>query len=97
MSTVLNCHLRLNLSAIILLLLLDIRFSGFNLLMQHQRPLLAGAEDIGSWQPILEFVSTTGVITNAGLIVFTMTVLPENIITQHGKLWIFVGFQVPIV
>jgi hypothetical protein len=48
----------------------------------------------GTWQTIFEISSTIGVITNAGLIIFTMTTLEKQGYTMQGKLWIFIGFQV---
>ena len=35
-----------------------------------------------------------GVVTNAGLIAFTMTTLDDAGFTAVAKLWIFIGFQV---
>jgi hypothetical protein len=77
-----------------LLLSVDIRLTGYNLLMQHQRTIPQGVEDIGMWQAILEFVSTCGIVTNAGLICFTMKVLPTQYVTSNDRIWIFIGFQV---
>ena len=56
-----------------------------------QRPWPTGAEDIGTWQSILEFVITAAVITNGALIVFTMPVLGD--MSTYNKFWIFIGFQ----
>eukprot|EP01035_Chromulina_nebulosa_P022758 gene22758-29465_t len=45
----------------------------------YQRPIPAGAQDIGTWQTIFNIISVVGVITNAALICFTMNVLDEAI------------------
>jgi len=57
----------------------------------YQRPIPSGAQDIGTWQTIFTFISIAAVITNAGLICFTMDVLDAY--SNYGRLWIFVGFQ----
>ena len=57
----------------------------------YQRPVPTGAQDIGTWQSIFAFISVAAVITNAGLICFTMDVL--NMYPNYGRLWIFVGFN----
>jgi len=58
----------------------------------HQRPAPTGAQDIGTWLTIFQFLSIAAVITNAGLICFTMDVL-WDIFDLTGRLWIFIGFQ----
>ena len=63
------------------------------MLLEFRRPILVGAEDIGNWQPVFEIMAAIGVITNGGLIVFTMTVLDDLGWTPSGKQWIFIGFQ----
>lgn len=57
----------------------------------YQRPIPSGAQDIGTWQTIFNFISVAAVVTNAGLVCFTMDVLDEY--SAYGRLWIFVGFQ----
>lgn len=69
----------------------EIRTDGYKLLRGTQRPLPFGAEDIGTWMSIFSIMSTICVITNAGIIVFTMKVLDMYSITL--RLWIFIGFQ----
>lgn len=51
----------------------------------YQRPLPFGAEDIGTWQGILQLISVISVITNAGLICFTMRCL--NTVRPYNKVW----------
>ena len=69
----------------------SIRFDAWQVLYDYRRPIRTSAEDIGNWQQIFELISVIGVITNAGLIVFTMSVL--NWMTISGREWIFIGFQ----
>lgn len=51
--------------------LLEIRTDAYKLLMNTQRPMYAGAEDIGSWMHVLRALAVIGVFTNMGLIGFT--------------------------
>ena len=69
----------------------SIRFDAWQVMYDYRRPIRTSSEDIGNWQPIFELISVIGVITNAGLIVFTMSVL--NFMTISGREWIFIGFQ----
>jgi len=57
----------------------------------YQRPIPIGAQDIGTWLTIFQFIAVVSVITNAGLICFTMTTLNEY--TALGRTWVFIGFQ----
>jgi len=52
----------------------EIRSDAYKLLAQTQRPRYIGCEDIGSWQKVLEVLSTIAVITNACLVGFTSLV-----------------------
>jgi len=56
---------------------IEIRVDAFKLLTGTRRPEPKGAEDIGTWQYILEIMSTASVITNSLLICFTGTKLTE--------------------
>lgn len=58
----------------------------------YQRPVPTGAQDIGTWLSIFQFLSIAAVITNAALICFTMDVLWDRF-SLAGRLWIFIGFQ----
>jgi hypothetical protein len=64
---------------------------GWKLTKLYQRPIPLGAQDIGTWQAIFHIVSMTAVVTNAGLVCFTMDVLQHYDI--YGRSWIFIGFQ----
>eukprot|EP01032_Pedospumella_encystans_P010538 gene10538-12308_t len=57
----------------------------------YQRPVPQGAQDIGTWMSIFQFLSIAAVVTNAGLICFTMDVLDQY--TSLGRTWLFIGFQ----
>lgn len=60
----------------------------------HRRPVPTGAEDIGTWQAILQITSVASVVTNAALVVYTMQLTDE--FSSVGQLWIFIGFQYTI-
>eukprot|EP00600_Ochromonadales_sp_CCMP1393_P002315 CAMPEP_0174981828 /NCGR_PEP_ID=MMETSP0004_2-20121128/16120_1 /TAXON_ID=420556 /ORGANISM="Ochromonas sp., Strain CCMP1393" /LENGTH=728 /DNA_ID=CAMNT_0016233643 /DNA_START=101 /DNA_END=2287 /DNA_ORIENTATION=+ len=72
-------------------IIFEIRSDGFKLLNLFQRPFPKGCEDIGTWQDIFLLLSVAAVITNAGLITFTMTTLDRY--STSTKFWIFVLFQ----
>ena len=69
----------------------EIRSDAYKLMKNHQRPRPSGAQDIGSWGAIFSVVTTICVVTNAGLIVFTMEVL--KMYSDMTRMWIFIGFQ----
>jgi len=51
--------------------LIEIRSDGFKICMLCRRPLYQCAEDIGTWEYVLNIKSTASVVTNAALIAFT--------------------------
>jgi hypothetical protein len=57
----------------------------------YQRPLPLGAEDIGTWMSIFQMVAVAAVITNAGLICFTMDRLSH--FSKWGRVWYVVSFN----
>jgi hypothetical protein len=61
----------------------------------YQRPIPSGAQDIGTWQSIFNIISVAAVITNAGLVCFTMDVLWRY--SLFGRVWVFIGFQWVII
>ncbi|KAJ1413447.1 calcium-activated chloride channel-domain-containing protein [Ochromonadaceae sp. CCMP2298] len=69
-----------------------VKFYIYNLFRFYQRPSPTGAQDIGTWMSIFQFLALAAVVTNAGLICFTMDVL-WNLYTIQYRLWIFIGFQ----
>ena len=52
---------------------------------------MRSTEKIGAWQDILTILSTLAVVTNAGIIVFTMNIFDDE--TDHTRFWIFILFQ----
>jgi hypothetical protein len=50
-----------------------------------------GVQGIGSWIVILKMISKAAVVTNSGLICFSVNALSR--FSMLGKLWIFLGFQ----
>lgn len=48
-----------------------IRIDGWKLCQAHRRPIPKIAEDIGTWQAMIEILGLIGVIYNFGLIIFT--------------------------
>lgn len=69
----------------------QIRTDSFKILHFFRRPFPSGAQDIGTWQDIMDLVIVAAVITNAALIVFTMKMATMySISTQY---WLFIGFQ----
>ena len=49
-----------------------------------------GAQDIGSWLEILQLTATLAVMTNAGLLCFTMEIIT---LSNVYRIWIFIIFQ----
>jgi hypothetical protein len=58
-----------------------------------RRPVPVGAEDIGTWLVILQMTSLAAVITNAGILCYTMKLITFSGV---GTVWLFVGFQYSI-
>lgn len=71
-------------------LLIEAKLDGYALLYKFQRSQPRGAEDIGIWQTFMMLTSVAGVLTNAGLVAFTMDTLDG--FTSLNRLWIFIGF-----
>ena len=55
-----------------------IKFATVKYLDYNQRTVPQGAEDIGMWEYIFNVVATASVLTNAGIVSFTMDVLRRN-------------------
>jgi len=71
--------------------LFDLRASAFQLLKSYQRPEAQAAEDIGAWQTIFEVIGGASILTNAGIMIFTMTTF--NSYSTEGRFFMFIGFQ----
>mmetsp|Transcript_11369 Transcript_11369/g.31484 ORF Transcript_11369/g.31484 Transcript_11369/m.31484 type:complete len:272 (-) Transcript_11369:904-1719(-) len=67
--------------------LVRLRGEAFLLLKLTQRPLYAGAEDIGSWDTVLNAITILGVMTNVGIVGITSShlrdALPMDILGVH--------------
>lgn len=55
-----------------------------------RRTIPVGAQDIGTWLSILQMTAVASVITNAGILCFTMKILDTSLV---GSIWIFIAFQ----
>jgi hypothetical protein len=73
--------------------LIEIRSDGHKLLHIHRRVLPVGAQDVGTWMVILQMTSVIAVITNAGILCFTMKLIHFH---EIGTIWLFIGFQYSI-
>lgn len=49
----------------------ELRVDAWKICTQSRRPLPSGAEDIGTWQSILELMSVLAITTNLGIVCFT--------------------------
>lgn len=56
----------------------------------HRRPVPMGAQDIGTWLSILQLTAVISVLTNSGILCFTMDLITFS---GTGKIWLFIGFQ----
>jgi hypothetical protein len=72
-----------------------IKFDSWKLFTLYQRPNPIGTQDIGSWQGILTIISVISVITNAGLISFTMNTLDGY--STFARMATFIGIQWALV
>ena len=57
----------------------------------YRRVIPQCAEDIGAWQGAFELITIVGVVSNSGLIVFTMGMFSAY--TFQTQMWIFIGMQ----
>jgi len=67
------------------------KVSAYKMFNYCQRPIPKAAQDIGNWQDIFGFMGTVAVITNGGLIFFTMDTL--WFLPLAYRVWLFIGFQ----
>lgn len=75
----------------LLLNIVTIRENAYSWMHLKERPSPKGTEDIGSWLVIMRMLAVVSVLTNAGLVAFTVNALSN--ITLRARFWIFVGFQ----
>jgi anoctamin-10/anoctamin-7 len=78
------------------------KLSTYKLTKYYQRPLLLGAQDIGTWQAIYATMSVIAVVTNAGILCFTMNLSLFNPVYNsefeclsgcQNPIWFFIYFQ----
>ena len=69
---------------------IEIRSDGYQLLYMTRRVLPKDAEDIGTWLEIFQIIAAAAVVTNSGLLCFTLRVIS---IDGIGLVWIFIGMQ----
>jgi len=69
---------------------IEIRSDGYQLLYMTKRVLPKDAEDIGTWLEIFQIIAAASVVTNSGLLCFTLRVIT---IDGIGLVWIFIGMQ----
>jgi ABC-type transport system involved in cytochrome bd biosynthesis fused ATPase/permease subunit len=65
----------------------EIRVDAWKLCQLMRRAEPRSAEDIGTWQSILEFISTAAIIVNSGLVAFTATNMEDS--TWALRSWTF--------
>ncbi|KAJ1402302.1 calcium-activated chloride channel-domain-containing protein [Ochromonadaceae sp. CCMP2298] len=65
----------------------EIRVDAWKLCQLMRRAEPRSAEDIGTWQSILEFISTAAIIVNSGLVAFTATNMEDSTWTLRS--WTF--------
>jgi hypothetical protein len=84
------CH-----SIVMPLTSLEIRVDAWKLCQLSRRPEPRSAEDIGSWQGILEIMTFFAVLTNSALVAFTGTFALNT--PWYGRAWIFFSMSFAIV
>ncbi len=55
-----------------------------------RRAIPVGAQDIGTWATIMQMTAVIAVMTNAGLLCFTMDFIPDGAV---DAIWVFIAFQ----
>lgn len=73
----------------------EVRIDAHKMCREMRRPEPKGAQDIGSWALILEFMSTAAVFTNMALVLFTSKAPVFGVVSSYeGKVWLFFGLTV---
>ena len=60
----------------------------------YRRPVPSGVQDIGTWMDIFQMTALASVITNAGIVCFTMELVQAS---PQGIVWSFIGLQYSII
>lgn len=69
----------------------EVRSDGSKMLDAFRRPWPLGAEDIGSWYPIFQIIGALSIISNAGILSWTMDLFGEDM-PATSRLAIFIVF-----
>jgi len=83
--------------------IIEIRTDAYKLCTSYQRPPGQMAQDIGSWESVLQALAATAVITNAFIVAFTSSWVEDRIV-EHvgaenltaGRLFIVLIFEVKL-
>jgi len=67
----------------------EIRIDAFKLSKESRRPDPKGAEDIGTWETILEVMNNISVVTNVAAVVFTSQTTFDHKAMDY-KMWAFI-------
>eukprot|EP00457_Paulinella_chromatophora_P002611 gb/GEZN01002616.1/.p1 GENE.gb/GEZN01002616.1/~~gb/GEZN01002616.1/.p1 ORF type:complete len:769 (+),score=148.43 gb/GEZN01002616.1/:55-2361(+) len=70
--------------------LVENRVDASALLVLSRRPLPRGAQNIGTWQGVLNIVATIAIVTNIAIIIFTSEVFRHLTPTQRFTIFLFV-------
>ena len=70
----------------------EIRVDAYKMLTGVRRPIPVATNSIGTWQNIYLCTAVIAVMTNAGLLVFTLNAFPFD--SLGAKVWVFYLFQV---
>ena len=68
---------------------IELLVDGWKLCQLYRRPTPKGAQDIGTWQSILEVMGFLSVLTNVGIICFTGNFMPDGYDTLAYKVILF--------
>ena len=68
---------------------LEIRVDAYKFLTSTRRPIPVAASSIGTWQTIYLVTAITAVITNSGLLVFTLHAFDYKGVSAGDLMWIF--------
>lgn len=72
---------------------LETKIDFWKLTLLSRRPIPENAEDIGTWQTVIELLSAAAIVSNAAIIVYTQDVTITAGLSDFTRFWIFIGFQ----
>ena len=73
--------------------IVEMRIVAWQLCYIYRRPMPRGAQNMGIWYNIMEFMTLVAVVVNAGLIAFTGNSTYEPVV----RVWLFVGISVLVL